>query len=506
MSSLTPEFLAWANQSDLRRVVAIEATIYRRSDGQPLTLYFSDAAPPRGTWDNINNFEVCVLSRPEVKYNAQEMTAGASLAGFGSMELGQDVNALLGPEGNLRWKDLHRDYRWGGGPVVCKGGGPDLPWIYWAVAQQGWMARPTLEREKLTVPLKSLSAALATRSVARDLYTAADGVPSATVGRSKPVAVGSAKNVTPVLVSEAPYTYQVHAYGPIQAIDQVRVGDAVVSPSSINLTTGKFTLSSQPDGAVTCDVQGWIRGGVYLQTAAQIIDAVLRQWGGAGDEEIDAAGFSTGATAAPQALAVFWSNALSVQNALDGVVLGLPIWWGDDPQGRYSLLEFGPPDGEPVLEVYDDTAKSIAPRYGAAVAWSVKRIPSAKWYSRVTVQGDRNWTPNATSADAWMQEEYRSRDASGDAPTDNLEVSEETIATCMTSLDDCQAAAEREIELHGVERVLVSFQCLYAALALRKGDLVRFYSDMAGMDDGFLGVVIAIELNLPYQATVTLWG
>lgn len=517
MSDLTPEFLAWANQTNLRRAVTIEATITRVSDDEPLTLYLTTGAPRRGTWDGAHNWERCVLSPPQLQASAQELSAGASLHAFGTLELALDERAKLGPDGDLTWAILTRDYRWAGGPVVVRVGGPDLAWAYWGVALRGYLGRVSLERGKASVPLVATSAALATVNIPPDTYGDSDGVPAATLGQVKPCCIGPVNNLTPVLVSDGagsgPWVYQMHAYGPINAISEVRVADAAVSPSSTDLTNGKFTLASKPTGTVTCDAQGWKPSGVYLTTAAQIIEHLLRTWApGVGDDQIDTAAFAAAATAAPQVLAAYWTSTITIQQALDGLVLGLPLWWGDDAQGRYTLMPFGAPSGTPVLDIYDGTSPLMPPE-GAAKAWGLKLAPNSKWYSKVKVKGDRNYTVNTNPAASlsedrktWLKEDYRSREATGSAPAGNPLVDEGEMATAMSDLDDCQDAADREIALHGVERDVLTCECLHAALALKKGDVARVFSDLKGMDSGRLFVVTGKTLDLPHRAGLTLWG
>ncbi|MFZ5586147.1 MAG: hypothetical protein ACOZHQ_09480 [Thermodesulfobacteriota bacterium] len=506
--SLSAAFLEWANTTGLRRAVAIEITLARLSDGQELTIGLTDSAPRRGTWGD-RNWERCILKPPRVEIRAQELAAGSSLVNYGDLEIAMDSASRLGPDGDLTWRDLKRDYRWVGGAVMARVGGPDLAWADWAVIPLGWLGRPSFERGKAHLRLLGFAAGVAKKKAPGATYSESDGVPEATVGKVKPCCMGSCLNVTPVLIGEDPWVYQVHAYGPVQAIT-VRVGDLAASPT-IDLANGKFSFASKPSGQVTADVEGWVRGGVYLETAAQMIESVLLEWGGAVGGQIDSAAFAAAATAAPQVLGVYWTSALSVQQALDGLVQGLPLFWGDDAQGRYTLTPFGEPSGDPVLELYDGTAGD--PPWGAAAAWSVRTDPSRRWYSKVTVYGDRNYTPNSRpdetlSADRqeWLKSDYRSREATGSAPADNPEVDEAEIKTAMADLDDCAAAAAREIAMHGVERQTVTCECLYAAMALKKGDVVRVWSEELADGAGWLGIVMSVEMNLPSQARVTLWG
>jgi hypothetical protein len=262
---------------------------------------------------------------------------------------------------------------------------------------------------------------------------------------------------------------------------------------------------------VTCDAQGWVRGGGYLQSAPQIIEAILRQWGGATDADIDAAAFAAMRAAVPTPLALYLTSAGDIRTELDNLCLGLPLVWMDDNQGIYTLRQFAAPGGTPVLELFDRTAGD--PTWGSAVCWNVRSDPAPRWWSKCTVYGDRNWTKNgnppaslSTTRQEWLREDYRSRVATGSAPASNQEVSEGEYRTFISSLVDCQAQADREIGLNGVERNIVTLDSLYAALALNLGDVVRLWSKVGGMKNGWLGMVVEKKPTLPGQASLRLWG
>lgn len=506
--SPTPAFLEWANRSDLARALAVTATLTRRDDGSPLPLRITDSSPRQSTWDGQHNWVRCISQPLSLTHQMQQAFNGRSLAAFGDLELALDDRAKLGPAGDLDWDVLQSDYRWSGGGIISQVGGPDLPWADWATACQGTLGRVSMERGLIKAPVLGKAAALQTIKIPPDTYTAADGVPSATVGKVKPCCIGPAMNVSPVALSDT--VFQVHAYGPIQAITEVRVGDVAVSFTP-DLANGKFTLGAKPNGQVTCDVLGWVRGGVYLYSAAHIIEALLRQWGGATDTDIDSAAFAAMHAAVPAPLALYLTSSGDIRSELDNICLGLPLVWMDDNQGLYTLRQFATPSGQPVLELFDRTAGD--PTWGSAVCWNVRSDPAPRWWSKCTVYGDRNWTKNGnppaslgTSRQEWLREEYRSRVATGSAPVQNSQVTEGEFRTYISNLIDCQAQADREIGLNGVERNLVTLDSLYAALVLNLGDVVRVWSKVGGMKNGWLGMVVERKLTLPGQASLKLWG
>ncbi|MFH1033602.1 MAG: hypothetical protein V1806_03770 [Pseudomonadota bacterium] len=502
--------LEWANRDNQARAFCATLTLPRLSDGEPLDLRLTDSnSKLSGTWDDQYNWNSCISSPATITHQMQQLFNGRSLAAFGDLELALDDNARLGPRGDITWRQAQNDYLWSGGSFLGQVGGPNLAWPSWITSHRGTLGGASMELGRIKVQLLGKAAALETIKIPPDTYTAADGVLPATVGKVKPCCIGPCNNITPVQLSDT--VFQAHAYGPMQAFPEIRVADVAVSPASTDPANGKFTLASKPSGTVTCDALGWVRGGVYVYSAAQIIEAILRQWAGATDADLDASAFAAMHAAVPDPLNIYMTSAGDIRSELDSICLGLPLIWMDDRLGRYTLRPFAAPSGQPVLELFDRSAGD--PIWGSATCWNVRSAPAPYWWSKCTVHGDRNWSKNGnplatlpSDRQEWLREEYRARVATGSAPVGNAQVREGDYRTYISALNGCQTHATREIGLHGVPRRVVTLDSLYAALTLDLGDVVRLWSRVGGMDTGWLGMVVERKASLPGQASLRLWG
>lgn len=83
-------------------------------------------------------------------------------------------------------------------------------------------------------------------------------------GQPKPVTLGQVFNIPPVLVDEANNVYQVHN-GAVTSIDAVYEGGrslTLTTDYTVDLTNGRFTLTSTPTGIITADVTNDIDSGM----------------------------------------------------------------------------------------------------------------------------------------------------------------------------------------------------------------------------------------------------
>ena len=85
-----------------------------------------------------------------------------------------------------------------------------------------------------------------------------------------PLVIGDVWNVTPILINASTFTYKVSNL-PILNIGAVYDNGVAITPSSVNLTAGEFTLSSSPAGQVTAYVQ--YSNDIDYSVIGQAIDA-----------------------------------------------------------------------------------------------------------------------------------------------------------------------------------------------------------------------------------------
>lgn len=94
-----------------------------------------------------------------------------------------------------------------------------------------------------------------------------------------PLCFGECFNVTPLLSNPATLEYQVHN-GAIEGIIEVRDNGVPVTATK-NLTSGKFTLTTQPFGKVTASVQG-DKPTTWNTTVSKTIQRIVTAFGGSG--------------------------------------------------------------------------------------------------------------------------------------------------------------------------------------------------------------------------------
>lgn len=91
-----------------------------------------------------------------------------------------------------------------------------------------------------------------------------------------PITLGEVSNVEPLLVDPATLTYQAHD-GWMQQFIEVR--DNGVPVSIEVLADGKFSLQANPDGVITCSLQGAKPDGNYLNTVASLVQYLGMSYG-----------------------------------------------------------------------------------------------------------------------------------------------------------------------------------------------------------------------------------
>lgn len=114
----------------------------------------------------------------------------------------------------------------------------------------------------------------------------ANTAPADIANRPLPICYGPCRNVTPTRIPPLDGlgrpTFQVHD-GAVQGIGAIYVGGVPLQPADVasrNTATGIFVLATEPAATVTCDVDGAVVGGVYLNTTALVIeDLVFRRAG-----------------------------------------------------------------------------------------------------------------------------------------------------------------------------------------------------------------------------------
>ncbi len=280
-------------------------------------------------------------------------------------------------------------------------------------------------------------------------------------GDPVPVCLGRCFNVSPVLVSEATRTYQVHD-GAIQAISAVRENGAPISYTA-NLAAGTFSLTYNAKGRITADVDGAKVGGVWLQSAAQMIPHLLSRVGIAAP---------AGLAALPAyQLGIYINGGKTLASVLDDISASIGAAWYYSRTGALQWLHFNGPTA-PVGNITADGIEDDS-------LWPRRRIAPAK---TVTLGYRRNWTVQAdglagsvretTPALAALYEKTESLAPITNAGVDDPDAADISVSTLIVSQADAATEANRRAVWAAQPRTVFEFDAFAAPFNLDLGQTV----------------------------------
>lgn len=168
-------------------------------------------------------------------------------------------------------------------------------------------------------------------------------------GKVKPIAFGVVYGVEPTCLNPGsatgPYRFMLADgyYAPIKAVDEVRVDGAAVTPDSVDLAAGTFTLTAAQvmDGSslrdVSVDFRGYAPGGTLIDNPLDVVTSLMSWFSGVeyGAEEFNTTRWERELLGKP-AVGLYADEAKEVLS-LVGLMMestrgGLVV----DPDGRYS--------------------------------------------------------------------------------------------------------------------------------------------------------------------------
>lgn len=388
-----------------------------------------------------------ILQLPEFERDMTEVFAGFSRTGFGDLQLflDDDIQMLI-DSANVA-----------GMSVTLRCGDMSWPLSDFGVVLAG-------ARVEQLDAVSSDTARLSFKDAATLFDTP---VPRATIstgpnaGKPVPLTYGRCFNVSPELINEATRTYQVHD-GAVQAITAVRENGLAI-PYTANLAAGTFTLTNNAKGRITADVDGAVVSSIWLQSAKQIIDALIGRIGIAP---------STG-TLPGYALGLFIGRDQTVKSALDDLVSSVGGSWAFNRAGALVLTAFNAPLNPSANLTADDIADaSLLPRRRIAPAKSIK------------LGYRRNWTPQADGLAGSVRETmpvqaalYEAQEslvtASNAASPDYPDAAVISHSTLIVSQADAQTEANRRALLSAVPRTVFELTAFTAPLAMELGQVVQ---------------------------------
>ena len=221
---------------------------------------------------------------------------------------------------------------------VFIGGETDI-WTTYFQIFKGFMLAIEAGEDSVSLRVQS-PASLLDRVVHQAIY--GDSAEDDIIGKPIPECHGEVKNITPVLIDSTGFVYQVHN-GQIEAIVAVYVAGVLKTLSSdytVDLNAGTFTLLASPDGAVTADVRGSKKGGVYNTKVGDIIKRIA---GYRGITSFDDASFSALNTAFPATVGVYIKDPTNTLQVLDFLINSAGGFYGFNRVGQMTVGRIGEP-------------------------------------------------------------------------------------------------------------------------------------------------------------------
>ena len=267
----------------------------------------------------------------------------------------------------------------------------------------------------------------------------------------------------------------------------------------VDLTNGRFTLTSNPVGRVTC----WARGdnvGGYVNTTGAIIRRMAVRHGGLIDpKDIATAAFAAIDSAQPAPVGIYLRDPAQVLDVVNELAGGAGCWLGfSRVAGQIQIGRLEPVTGISVASYDDD------PILGA-----IEPIPLDPPVWRVTVRYARNYASQgaqdlagvvATDPARWSfaTNEWRSAVAQDPAIREaHPNARELTIDSCFVYRADAQAEADRLLALYGVRHDYVRVPLRASPYGRDIGEEVTLFGSRGDMDAGRNGIIVGFAQSEP---------
>ena len=312
-----------------------------------------------------------------------------------------------------------------------------------------------------------------------------------------PLTFGEVFNITPVKSSTVVNTleYKVHN-GQIEDIIEVRDNGVPVAITK-GLSTGKFTLSQNPYGQITCSVQG-DKSGTYYNDIANIIKRIVKNYGPVAnrltDADIDLANFSNFSIAHVEPVGVYIpsrDNILSIANKLASSI-GAQLTFSSVgllrlirlslPASGGTLYDVGPNDFEyNSLTVSDKSDIRASTKIAYCKNYTNQRgsiaagVPS---HNRVLFEEDFLFE---SAVDSTVQSDYKL----------TVEATQEETAL-LTSANAISEATRRN-NLWKEPRFVYSFKAYGHLLPVELGDTINLTDSRFGLAATKTGLVVKVS-------------
>lgn len=312
-----------------------------------------------------------------------------------------------------------------------------------------------------------------------------------------PVTFGEVFNVTPIKSSTLVNTleYQVHTGG-IEDIIEVRDNGVPVSITK-SIATGKFTLSQNPYGQITCSVQG-DKSGTYYNDIANTIKRIVKSFGPVNtrllDADIDLTNFSAFATTYTEPVGVYVSSRENILNICNRLASSIGAQLTFSSVGLLRLVRLSlPASGGTIYTVGADDFEfnSLSISEKSTVRASTK-IAYCKNYTNQS-EGIAAGVP--TNNKILFEEDFLYESTlDSTVQTDYKLTAEASVEeTLLVRKIDAEAESLRRNNLWKTPRFLITFKAYGHLLPVELGDTIDLTDDRFGLSITKSGLVVRIN-------------
>jgi hypothetical protein len=499
-------FETWAAAKYNRQwILAVELTIALVSTGATTTLYL---ATKSGQWDGSHNFRMCLDAPIDLTILGQQFSGTSGVTNYGTLTLWRSDTRKLLLDPEIYSDDLIEIYTMEGYPVIMRLGGKDLAYSDWKVVRQGTAQTPKFYSDRFEIPVSGSETEHLNAMMPDNVYTSGGSMPSETVGKPKPICLGECRNVTPFLIDSSTSTYQFNdpAYGPVNAVNEVRINGKVTTGLTTNLTQGTIV---SPSGRPTLSVSGRISDvlGGYYPTLGKVIQDVLRKFGGAAAADLDTTAFSNYETAWSPDVGLYLTRKITIKQVLDILIRGQLSFLIYNWTGKWFPYRVQNVTGTPdkTVRERDIVSRSFKrTRDDSSPMWKCSINYKRNW----TVNNNPDSTVNATDVE-WLGNQYLTSEYSDSGVLTlypkAIEVGPHD--TVLVDSADADQLAEDWVTLMSVPRGYYEYDARMANLDDDFGDLYNVIRSRDGMSGGKLMRVFGHKGDLSQRLLHPIaWG
>ena len=496
MAITDEQYQAWLESPSEERNLLVEASYF---DGSNHTEYMSTRGYITASTDSpvSTPYDDIIKAFPLFRRSMQEAFTGRTQQSFGDIEITNEDGV----------RDSWLERSWNGRDITLLFGDPSWEKADYRTILAGSVAELTAKSiDTLVIKLRDKGVFLEKQMQTSVFSTGTN------INRVLPVCYGQCKHIAPILEDDTTHKYKVHD-GAISAISAVY--DKGVSISfTANLPDGSFTLSSQPAGQITADVNGAKFAGIsegaafYFDNIADIAYDIIKNRSDLLLSDINTTSFSDFKTAHTQSIGIYIDGKDKHADVLDRIISSIGGWWGFDRDGQITLGQLIDPEAEPsvLTLVSDDIIQG-------GMAIKRRQLPSYKVSIGHTLyqktQGANDVAGSITEAQiADFEQPYRLAIAVDTTVRNAHLLSGETAIINTQLADDAEATTEaaRRLVLGDTLRTVYNIDAFSTPFSINLGDIITIEHDRFGFDAGENAIVVGYSESVtPPRIKLEVW-